>query len=213
MDSSVKWLQTMKVESTMSALKKNNFEPHFVENTTELLELLKTLVPKQSQVAVGGSRTLFESGVISFLRNEPVTFHDRYAEGLSAEDIRAIYLKSFDVDIYFTSSNSVTEDGCLFNVDGTGNRVAAMIYGPKQVFVIVGINKLVKDLPAAIARNKEVAAPTNAKRLSRKTPCATTGICTNCNSPDRVCSDYVLMNHQSRADRIHVFIVGESLGY
>lgn len=213
MDQNALWVKQMKIEATMKALTKNNITPHFVENSSQLIALLSEMVPKKSRVAVGGSMSLFESGVMEFLRANDLEFWDRYTPGLTAEDIRQIYLKSFDADIYFTSSNAVTEDGCLFNVDGTGNRVAAMVYGPRQVFVIVGENKLVKDLPAAIARNREIAAPANAKRLNRETPCAKTGFCTDCNSPERVCADYVLMKHQGLKDRVHVFIVGESLGY
>ena len=213
MDQNALWVKQMKIEATMKALAKNNFTPHFVENSSQLIALLSEMVPENSRVAVGGSMSLFESGVMDFLRSSNVEFWDRYTPELTAEDIRQIYLKNFDADIYFTSSNAVTEDGCLFNVDGTGNRVAAMVYGPRQVFVIVGENKLVKDLPAAIARNREIAAPANAKRLNRETPCAKTGFCTDCNSPERICADYVLMKHQGRQDRVHVFIVGESLGY
>lgn len=209
--------QTQLAEPQLShvfaALRENNFVPYYVPTRTALLELLQTLIPENSQVAVGGSMTLFETGVIDMLRTLPVTFYDRYAEGLSPEGIRDIYLKSFDTDIYFTSTNALTTDGCLFNVDGNGNRVAAMLYGPRKVFVILGINKIVANLDAAIARNKTISAPANAHRLNRKTPCAVTGVCSDCNSPDRVCSDYVLMKHQARPDRIHVFIVGESFGF
>ncbi len=213
MDQNMNWLLQKKIESTMVALKRNNFVPHYVENISQLQETLKSMIPTDSNVAVGGSVTLFESGVIDLLRKGPYTFWDRYEEGLTPSDIRDVFLKSFDADYYFTSSNALTEDGCLFNVDGTGNRTAAMIYGPKHVFVIVGINKLVSDTNAAIERNKKTAAPANAKRLNRNTPCAQTGVCSDCNSPDRVCSDFVLMKHQINPNRIHVFIVNASLGY
>ncbi len=213
MDSNLNWLLQKKIENTMKALEKNNFTPHYFETLPDLMGKLAELMPAQCTTAVGGSRTLFEAGIIDWLRKGSYTYWDRYAEGLSPEDIRSVYLKSFDADYYFTSSNALTEDGCLFNVDGTGNRTAAMIYGPKQVFVIVGVNKIVANLEAAIDRNKKIAAPTNAKRLNRNTPCAQTGYCVDCNSPDRVCSDYVLMKHQGKPGRIHVFIVNESLGY
>lgn len=213
MDQNLKWLKEKKIESLMAALKRNNFVPYYIENPEQLKDILETQLPKSATVAVGGSRTLFETGLIDFLRKGPYTFWDRYEEGLSPSDIREVFLKSFDADYYFTSTNALTEDGCLFNVDGTGNRTAAMIYGPKHVYVIVGINKIVADVDAAIERNKKIAAPTNAKRLSRNTPCAQTGVCSDCNSPDRVCSDYVLMKHQGNPERIHVFIVNEALGY
>lgn len=213
MDQNAAWLHQKRVDAAMEALKKNQMIPHYVENKDALLAKLSEMVPDGAKVAVGGSMTLFESGVIDFLRQGRFEFWDRYADGIGAAGIREVFLKSFDADVYFASTNALTEDGCLFNVDGTGNRVAAMIYGPKQVYVIVGINKLVKNLDAAIARNREIAAPANAKRLNRNTPCAKTGFCADCNSPERVCSDYVLMKHQLHKDRIHVFIVGEPLGY
>lgn len=213
MDQHMNWLFQKKIEAAMAALKRNNFVPHYMENTIQLQEALKAMLPPDSTVAVGGSVTLFESGVIDLLRKGPYTFWDRYEQGLTPADIRQVYLKSFDADYYFASSNALTEDGCLFNVDGTGNRTAAMIYGPKQVIVIVGINKIVKDADAAIERNQKTAAPANAKRLNRNTPCAQTGFCIDCNSPERVCSDYVLMKHQANPERIHVFIVNEVLGY
>lgn len=203
----------VEINAVLAALTENNYVPHYVPNSESLRALLETLIPENSHVAVGGSMTLFETGIIDLLRRMPITFHDRYAEGLTPEGIRDVYVKSFDTDIYFTSTNALTADGCLFNVDGNGNRVAAMLYGPRQVFVILGINKLVENLEAAILRNKTIAAPANARRLNRNTPCAVTGVCSDCKSPDRICSDYVLMKHQTRAGRIHVFIVGESLGF
>ena len=140
-------------------------------------------------------------------------FPDRYGAGLTKEEIKEIYRKSFCADAYFTSTNALTEAGELYNVDGTGNRTAAMIYGPDKVIVIVGINKIVKDLNEAIERNKRLAAPANAKRLSRKTPCVNLGYCVDCNSPDRVCNNYVLIRKQGQKGRIKVIIIGKSFGY
>lgn len=157
--------------------------------------------------------TLFETGVIDLLRSEKYNFSDRYAQGLSKDDIKDIYRKSFSADAYFTSSNAITENGELYNVDGTGNRVAAMIYGPDKVIVVVGINKIVKDVDEAIERNKRMAAPANATRLNRKTPCANLGYCTDCNSPDRICNDYVLIRRQGIKGRINVIIVNKEFGY
>lgn len=213
MDQHAQWHVNQKMNRAATALEANQYAVHLLNDKEELLELLKVMLPQKATISVGGSMTLFETGVMDLLRSGDYEFWDRYASGLQPADIRKLYIKSFDADYYFTSSNAITEEGTLFNVDGTGNRVASMIYGPKQVYVIAGVNKIVKDLDAAIARNREVAAPTNAKRLNRKTPCAQTGICSDCKSPERICADYVLMGRQSIPNRIHVFLVNDHFGY
>lgn len=206
------WIET-KIEQTIAALEKNNMSGYFAKTAAEVDALLISLIPPQSTVSVGGSQTLFEVGVLELLRAGDYTFLDRYAEGLTPEDIKALYRQSFSADVYLTSTNAITESGELFNVDGTGNRVAAMIYGPDRVIVICGYNKIVKDVDAAIERLKQVAAPMNVNRLSRKTPCSELGYCTDCSSPDRICNAYTLIKKQGRPGRIHVILVGESLGF
>lgn len=213
MDQHAKWHLEQRINRVAAALKANQYAVHQLNSKEELITLLKEMIPKNATVSVGGSMTLFETGVMDLLRCGDYEFWDRYASGLQPSDIRDIYIKSFNADVYFTSSNAITEDGTLYNVDGTGNRVAAMVYGPRNVYVIAGVNKLVKDLDAAIARNREIAAPTNAKRLNRNTPCAVTGICSDCKSPEKICADYVLMGRQSIKDRVHVFLVNDHFGY
>ena len=124
-----------------------------------------------------------------------------------------MYKKTFMADAYFTSTNAITENGELYNVDGNGNRVAAMLYGPDKVIVICGVNKIVKDLNEAIERNKRVAAPINAKRLNKDTPCAKVGYCMDCKSKDRICNEYTVIKRQRNKDRIHVIFMNENLGY
>ncbi|QXM06536.1 lactate utilization protein [Crassaminicella indica] len=213
MDKNTEWVIKQKVKRTIENLEKNNMEGYYVEDENELLQKIRELIHEGATVSVGGSMTLFETGVIDFLRKENYNFLDRYEAGLSREDIKEIYRKCFYADAYFTSSNAITENGELFNVDGTGNRVAAMLYGPDNVIVIAGINKIVKNIDEAIERNKRMAAPANAKRLDRKTPCAKLGYCTDCNSPERICNDYVLIKKQGIKGRIKVIIVGKELGY
>lgn len=208
-----KWHLDLKIKRTIEALGKNNMEAFYVENVDELHKKIKELVPQNSVVSVGGSRTLFETEVMELLGDGSYKFLDRYAPGLTPADIKKLYRDSFSADAYFTSTNALTENGELYNVDGTGNRVAAMIYGPEMVIVVCGINKIVKDLDEAIDRNKSVAAPINAKRLNRNTPCAITGVCSDCNSPDRICNDYVVIRRQGLKDRIKVIIIGEEYGY
>ncbi|KGG81298.1 membrane protein [Caloranaerobacter azorensis H53214] len=213
MDKNVSFVIEKRVERTIQNLEKNNMHGYFVQNEKEAIEKIKELIKEGDTVAVGGSMTLFEVGVIDFLRNGKYNFLDRYREGLTSEDIKELYRKSFSADVYFTSSNAITEEGELYNVDGRGNRVAAMIYGPDKVIVVVGVNKIVKSIDEAIERNRQLAAPANTKRLNKKTPCAEVGYCMNCTSPDRICNQYVLIKRQMQKGRIHVIIVNKNLGY
>ncbi len=157
--------------------------------------------------------TLFESGVIEYLRARNVKFLDRYAENLSKEDIEQIYRESFFADGYFASTNAITEEGEIYNVDGRGNRVAAMIYGPNKVILIVGTNKIVKNIDEAVERNRRISAPANVARLNMDTPCHETGYCTNCNSPSKICNIYTVIDKQFDKDRIHVIFMDGSYGY
>ncbi|MBC2580361.1 lactate utilization protein [Clostridium sp. DJ247] len=213
MDSNIKWVVEQKVKKVIENLKKNNMEACYVEDENAVLEKAAQFIKEGDTVSVGGSMTLFETGVIDFLRNGKYNFLDRYEENLTPEDMKNIYRKTFFADAYVVSSNAVTENGELYNVDGNGNRVAAMIYGPDKVIVIVGVNKIVRDLDEAIKRNREYAAPANAKRLNKNTPCTKAGHCMECSSEDRICNDYVLIRKQGNKDRIKVIIVGKELGY
>lgn len=197
----------------MENLEKNNMEAYYVTTNKDLLDKVRELVKEGDIVAVGGSMTLFDTGIIDFLRQGNYKFLDRYRNGLTGVDIKEIFRESFFANAYFTSSNALTENGELYNVDGNGNRVAAMLYGPDSVIVIVGINKIVKNLEEAIKRNRETSAPANCKRLNKETPCAKLGYCMDCNSADRICNDYVLIKRQGIKGRIKVIIVNEELGY
>lgn len=213
MDNNVEWILEQKVKRTMEALEANNMESYFVKDEKALIEKINEFVKDGETVAVGGSMTLFETGVIDFLRSGRFNFLDRYKENLTAEDTKNIFRKSFMSDTYFVSSNAVTEQGELYNIDGTGNRVAAMIYGPDKVIVIIGVNKIVSNLDEAIDRTRNCAAPANAKRLNRNTPCAKVGYCMDCDSAERICNDYVLIKKQGQKGRIKVIVVGKNLGY
>lgn len=213
MDSNVKSVLIKRIDMVIDSLKKNNMNGHFVESTDALFALLDDMVKDQQTVTVGGSMTLFETGTIDYLRSRNVEFWDRYAPGLNGDDIKKLYRQSFSSNFYFASTNAITEQGELYNVDGNGNRVAAMIYGPDQVILIVGANKIVKDIPAAIERNRKIAAPANVVRLNRKTPCATTGYCTDCDSPEKVCHAHSVISSQVDTNRIHVIFMLNDFGY
>lgn len=213
MDKNAQWVNEKKIERTIKALENNNMKGYLVSSKDELLEKIDELVKDNSLVGCGGSQTLFETGVIDYLRSGKYEFLDRYAEGLTPQDIKNMYRKSFCSDAYFTSTNAITENGELYNVDGNGNRVAAMLYGPDKVIVITGVNKIVKDVDEAIKRNEEIAAPANAKRIGTKTPCQSVGYCMDCSSPDRICCEYTLIKRQRTSNRIHVIFLNNSFGY
>lgn len=213
MDNNLKWVNECRINRTIEALKKNNMNGYLAKDKEEIIDIIESIISKGDVVSCGGSMSLFEAGVIEYLRNGKYEFLDRYKEGLSGEDIGKIYRDSFFADAYFTSSNAITEEGELYNVDGNGNRVAAMLFGPKKVIVVVGVNKIVKDIDEAIKRNREIAAPANAKRLNRATPCAKLGYCMDCNSNDRICNEYTIIKRQGNKDRIHVIFLNEEFGY
>lgn len=210
------------IRKTMENLDKNGIQPFFVETKEEVVPLIKSLVPAGSSVSNGGSVSLAETGVSALLESGLYDFIDR--RGLEGEELRNSYIKAFGCDAYFCSSNAVTENGELYNVDGNSNRVACIVFGPRQVIMVVGINKIVPDINAAIKRVKECAAPPNTQRLSCKTPCAATGkcisldsehslMCDGCKSPQRICCNYVISAQQRHKNRIKVIIVNEKLGY
>ena len=213
MDKNLKFVYEQRVKRTMENLEKNNIEAYYLQNEKEVLEFVKGFMKDGDTVSVGGSQTLFETGVIDYLRCGKYIFLDRYEENLTPEAIKNIFRKSFFADVYFTSSNAVTENGELYNVDGNGNRVAAMLYGPDQVIVIVGINKIVKDLEAAVERNKLISGPANNTRLNKNTPCTKVGTCMDCKNPERICNEYTVIKRQSKKGRIKVVIVNKELGY
>lgn len=213
MNENVKWVNDKKIERTISNLEKNNIKGYYAKNNDEILNIIKGIAKEGEVVAVGGSMSLFETKVIDFLRSGRYDFLDRYKENLTPDDIKDIYRKSFSADTYFASANAITEEGEIFNVDGNGNRVAAMLYGPDKVILIVGVNKIVKNLDEAIKRNKDISGPANAKRLNTQTPCAKVGYCMDCKSKDRICCEYTVIKRQRIDNRMHVIFVNDIVGF
>lgn len=208
----VNFVVQKQIERTMQNLESNNMKAYYAPTAKYALELVKELLPTGSTVACGGSMSLDESGILSLLQSGEYNFLDR-STAQTPEEIAEIYRKSFSADCYLTSCNAVTEQGELYNVDGNSNRVAAMCYGPDSVICVVGCNKIVQNLEQAKARVEAMAAPANACRLQRKTPCATTGRCEHCHSPERICCTTVIHSYQRTPNRIKVILVGEPLGY
>ena len=202
-----------KIQRTMDNLKLNKMKPYYAENRDELLGIIRELVKNDKLITSGGSVTLKESGVIDLLNTEfGGAYLDRSA-GKDREEVEEIMRKAFVSDTFLASANAITENGELYNVDGNGNRVSAMIFGPKQVIIVAGVNKIVKDLDEAKKRVETIAAPKNTVRLEKATPCAKTGVCGHCHTDDRICCSYVTLAQQRVADRIKVIIVNENLGY
>ena len=213
MDNNLKWVNEQKVLRTIESLNKNNMNGYLANTNEELIEKIKELVGEGATVSCGGSVSLFETGVMDHLRSGRYKFLDRYEEGLSKEEITNIFKESFFADAYFASSNAVTEDGKLYNVDGNGNRVAAMLFGPEKVILIVGVNKIVKNIDEAVMRNREISAPANAKRLNKLTPCTKVGYCVDCKGSDKICREFTVISSQGDKDRIHVIFMNKEIGY
>jgi len=166
-------------------------------------------------VGLGGSMTVVDSGLIDALRKMNIQLLDRYKEGITPEETNEMRRKGILADVFITSCNAVTADGKLVNEDGIGNRVAGMIFGPEKVILMAGINKVVPTVEDGINRIKNYAAPINCVRLGKNTPCAQTGFCDdeNCKTPDRICSQIVIIESNQVKNRITVVLVGEELGY
>lgn len=201
------------VKSTLDNLRRNNMQGYFLKNRKELFQLLDELILEDSTVGSGDSATLEQLGVFDFLRNGNYIFYDKHIENLTSAQKREIYIKNFSADNFITGCNAITADGKLVNIDGNGSRVAPMIYGPSQVIVVVGKNKIVENINEAIERVRQIAAPLDAKRLNKETPCTKLGRCIDCKHPQRICNNLVVIARQFDNKRIKVIIVDEDLGY
>ncbi|WP_194611881.1 lactate utilization protein [Clostridium vitabionis] len=209
-DKHVKAIERLQAEECVKNLRKHNFDADFFETGAEAAAWLKEHIPAGSTVGIGGSMTLSELGITDWLTGNPdYKFLDRY----HTDDVQKVFRESFFADVYLMSSNAVTLDGCLYNVDANGNRVAALIYGPKKVYVICGVNKIVPTLDDAITRVQQIAAPANNVRLQRPNPCTEFGHCVKCVKDSSICNQFVITRRSGRQGRIHVLLVNEELGY
>lgn len=213
MDENVKWYIKKRIEKTIKSLNDNNMEGYYIDSKDELLKKLKEFIPEGSTVGVGDSITLIETGVLDFLRKGKFNFMDKYRDKITTDEKREIYIKNFSAHTFICSTNALTESGELYNIDGNGSRVAPMIYGPKQVILVVGINKIVKNIEEAERRTRGYAAPIDAKILNKDTPCTKLGYCVDCKSKNRICNDFVIIKRQFIKGRIKVLIMGDILGY
>jgi len=195
----------------VKALKARSFDAYYFDDESAAVDKLFSLIPKDHVVSWGGSMTLTDLQVQNRLEKEGYTVLDR-DKAATPEERAEIMRRALTCDTFLAGTNAVSEDGQLINIDGNGNRVAAMIYGPKQVIVVIGMNKVAKTYEDALVRARTIAAPLNVQRFPNlKTPCNETGSCANCQSPDTVCS-FIVTTRFSKAGRIKVILIGKDLG-
>lgn len=213
-----------KLEYVAENLRKNSMEAYIAEDKAEAKAIVESLLKDGMSVATGGSVTLSECGITELLTSGRYNFIDR-SKGKTPEEIKKLYGEQYSTDTYLCSSNAITEDGVLYNVDGNSNRVSMIAFGPSSVIIVAGYNKIVKDLEEAILRVKTIAAPKNTVRLGIDTYCSKCGECISisqgkgeemsagCESDFRICCSYLISGKQRHKGRIKVVLVGEELGY
>ena len=202
----------LQAKTIIKNLEKRHMKGFYCASKAEALKLVLSLIPEKSSIAWGGSESIKEIGLIDALYTaNTYTLYDRAK--VSPDQVDYTLRQAYFADFYLMSSNAITLDGELVNIDGTGNRVSALTFGPKEVIMVVGMNKVTKTLEAAIDRIQNIASPQNALRLNRKTPCGITGVCGNCLSPDCMCMHTVITRNSRVDGRIKVILVGENLGY
>lgn len=200
-------------ERMIKNLNRRNMEAFYCPTGKEAVEKVSELIEDGSTVTWGGTMTVRDLGIPDALRDRgTLKVLDRDL-AVDREEQLQIYLKAFTADVYLTSANAISEDGVIVNVDGNGNRVAAISWGPKKVIFVVGLNKVANTTEAALARARSTASPINAQRFDINTPCRVDGMCHNCNSPDSVCSYIHILRNSRNKGRHVVVLVGEDLGY
>ena len=190
-------------------LASRNMTGYYAGSREEALQLALSLIPEGSTVSMGGAMSAHEIGLVDALKKGNYQFIDRD----QYEDKRKAMLLAYDADVFLSSVNAMTEDGVLVNIDGNSNRVSAIAQGPKKVIFIVGMNKVCDDVDGALKRARNVAAPINAQRFGLSTPCAKTGSCMDCKSPDTICCQFLITRYSRHKDRIHVILVNDYLGF
>ncbi|MBQ2100039.1 MAG: lactate utilization protein [Lachnospiraceae bacterium] len=196
-------------QKVIKGLESRNMSGYYAATKEEALKIALELIPKGSSVTMGGATSAQEIGLVDAVKTADYRFIDRYA----AADRGAAERESYSADVYLAGINAMTEDGILVNIDGNANRVSAIAYGPKKVIFIAGMNKVCADYDSAMKRARNVAAPINAQRFGLSTPCAKTGACMDCKSPDTICCQFLLTRYSKHAGRIHVILVNDNLGF
>jgi hypothetical protein len=206
------WYYQKTGERFLNNLAKRNMDGKYFPKGAELIPFLNQQIPGGAKVGFGGSRTLEELGIINFLRAGGFQLNDRARPGITPEEKGEIERDNIRADFFISGVNALTEDGRIVNIDGYGNRVAPMLFGPKRVFLVAGVNKICPTLEQALARAQKIAAPLNAYRLNRNTPCAQTGECSDCRVETRICSYTTIIDYSPIKGRITLLLVGAELG-
>ncbi len=199
------------MENLKKNLIKRGYDVSIFDTADEAKEYLLKVIDKKSTVGIGGSMTIKELGIDEELQNRgnKVLWHWT----APAKEKKAVRESAGNADIYLCSSNAVTKDGQLVNIDGTCNRIAGMLHGTGKVYMVIGVNKIAKDFEEAISRIKNVACPANAKRLGLNTPCAKTGHCTDCTSSDRMCNATLILDRKPGSHPFEILLVNQEMGY
>lgn len=199
-------------EQMIKNLNRRNMEAFYCPTGKEAVKKVSELIADGSTVTWGGTATVRDLGIPEALKKKGTLEVLDRDQAETPEEKEAIYLRAFTADVYLTSANAISEDGVIVNIDGNGNRVAAITWGPKKVIFVIGLNKVTQTVEAALARVRGTASPINAARFDIKTPCHVDGVCHNCNSPESICN-YVHFLRNSPKGRHVVVLVGEDLGY
>lgn len=199
-------------ERVIKGLESRHMHGYYAETKEDALKIALSLIPEGASVGYGGSMTIDAVGLKEALENGGRKLIRREL-AKTPEEQRAVYKEIFGADVFISSSNAMTEDGMLVNIDGSGNRVACIAFGPKKVVMIVGMQKIQKDLDAAMKYARNIAAPANNIRLNLSNPCTKAGTCMNCLAPDSICSQFLVTRIARDHDRFHVILVNEELGY
>ena len=193
-------------------LSKRQIEGYYCKDKESAVKKALELIPKEASVSWGGSMTLTETGLMEAIKNGEYKLIDRDA-ATNLEEQRKVYGEICMSDVFLMSTNAITLDGELINIDGRGNRVAFLCYGPQNVVILAGMNKIVTDVESGLKRVRDIASPPNTVRLNKKTPCAITGKCEDCYSPDCICGQIVVTRRSGVPNRIKIILIGEELGY
>lgn len=196
-------------QRVIEGLKSRNMSGYYVQTKEEALSKALELIPEGSVVTKGGSMSVLEIGLSDALNNGNYTFYDRD----HTDDKMKAQLAAYTADVYLGSSNAITEDGVLVNIDGNSNRVSAYAFGPKKLVLIVGMNKVSRDVDSALKRARNEAATINVQRFGLNTPCTKLGKCMDCKSPDTICCQFLITRYSKHKDRIHVILVNDNLGF
>lgn len=207
------WHHKTILAAVVKALEKRDFQAVYATNIDEANQTLLEKIPVDASVGVGGSVTIRELGILEELEKRGNTVVHHWKEGITMLANRKLRQKEGMSDYYLTSANAITKHGDIINIDGIGNRVAHMIYGPENVIIVAGRNKIVDDIDSGIKRSKEIAAVMNARRIGVKTPCATTGVCSDCDAPRRICRVTTIIQYRPWQTNITVLIVNENMGF